>query len=267
MNFNRTFAIVLRYFYLLRGRPQRTFQIFIWSTVDIVLWGFITKYLGSLGVGELNFTTVLLGALIFWQLITRVQQGFITVYLEDVWSRNVLNLFASPMKISEYLTGITLTTFATSALAVTFGTALAMFLFGVSLPPIGLPLIALVLILVGFGTSLGILSACLILRFGPSAEWFAWPVPALMQPFVGVFYPIAVLPVWMQWVAHTLPPSYVFEGLRSLFAGGTIEPRFLLIGLVLTGIYLFIAGAIFMLTFRWAVRSGAIARFSAENVG
>lgn len=266
MNFQRVSAIIVRYYYLLRSHPQRLFQIFAWSTFDIVLWGFITKYLSTLGIDGFNFTTVLLGALIFWQLITRIQQGFIMVYFEDIWSRNVLNLFASPITVTEYITGIVVTTLATSTLAVSFGVALATLFFGLSLPPIGLSLIALVLVLVGFGTALGILSACLILRWGPTAEWFAWPVPALMQPFVGVFYPVTVLPFWMQWIAQALPPSYVFEGLRTLFAGSAIAPQFLLIALVLTALYLVIAAAVFARTFCWAVRSGALARYSAENV-
>ena len=38
--------------------------------------------------------------------------------------------------------------------------------------------------------------------------------PALLSPFAAVFYPLAVLPQWMQGVAHVLPPAYVFEGMR-----------------------------------------------------
>ncbi len=102
MNFSVSYAIFLRYWYLLLNTPQRLVQVFIWSVFDIVLWGFVTRYLSTLGVSGFNFTTILLGSLVFWQLITRIQQGFIMVFLEDAWSRNFLNLFASPMRISEY---------------------------------------------------------------------------------------------------------------------------------------------------------------------
>src|SRR4051812_20614299 len=134
MNFSRILAIPLRYWYLIAGYPQRTLQIFVWGTFDILLWGFVTKYFGTLGTPALNFTSVLLGALIFWQLITRIQQSFITIFFEDVWSRNLLNIFASPMSVPEYLCGIVIACFFTSFAAFTFGVTIAALVFGLSLP-------------------------------------------------------------------------------------------------------------------------------------
>ena len=265
MNFSRTLALPLRYWYLISGYPQRAMQIFVWGTFDIVLWGFVTKYLGTLGEPAMNFTSLLLGALIFWQLISRIQQSFVTIYFEDIWSRNLLNIFASPMSVPEYLTGIVIASFVTSLVAFTFGTSVAVLVFGLALPHFSLSIVLLVATLVLFGISLGIFSAALVLRLGPSAEWFAWPIPAVMQPFVGVFYPIAVLPGWMQWVAHALPPSYVFEGLRAIFSGGEINLAASVFALALAFLYLLLAGFVFVRTYRWAMRMGAIARYSAES--
>src|SRR5262245_28052873 len=134
MNLNAPYAIFLRYWYLLVSTPQRFVQIFIWSTFDIVLWGFVTKYLGSFGMSGFNFTTVLLGSLVFWQFITRLQQGVIMVFLEDSWTRNFMNIFASPMSIVEYLTGIIASSLTTSAMAITFGALIAALLFGLTIP-------------------------------------------------------------------------------------------------------------------------------------
>ena len=265
MTLSRVFAIPLRYWYLLRGSPQRILHIFIWSTFDILVWGFVTKYLATLGAPAVNLTSILLGTLIFWQLITRVQQGFITIYLEDVWSRNLMNIFASPMSVPEYLSGIILTSFTTSFFAFSLGAGIAALAFGLLLPPIGLSLFALVAILVLFGVTLGILSAAIILRLGPSAEWFAWPVPAVLQPFVGVFYPIAILPGWMQGVAYLLPPSYVFDGLRAIFSGNAIDWSSTIFALGLSTVYLLLVSYLFVRIYRWAIRVGAIARYSAES--
>src|SRR6185503_1564232 len=145
MHFSPTYAIFVRYWYLLLSTPQRFVQIFIWSTFDILLWGFVSKYLGTFGMSGFNFTTVLLGSLVFWQFITRLQQGFIMVFLEDSWTRNFLNIFASPISIFEYIVGIVASSLTTSAMAITFGAMIAALVFGLMLPPLILPFLLLAL--------------------------------------------------------------------------------------------------------------------------
>ena len=265
MDISTSYAVFLRYWYLLLNTPQRLVQVFIWSTFDIVLWGFVTKYLGTMGMNGFNFTTVLLGSLVFWQLITRIQQGFILVFLEDSWSRNFLNLFASPMRITDYLLGIVASSLSTSVLAIVFGSVVAALLFGLSLPPLIVPFLVFGLLLSIFAITLGVLSAALILRLGPSAEWFAWPIPAVIQPLVGVFYPIAVLPLWAQGIARALPPTYVFESLRAVLSGEPIVWSGLVVGFVLSILYLVLTGWFFVRIYRWALRTGAISRFGSES--
>jgi ABC-2 type transport system permease protein len=130
---------------------------------------------------------------------------------------------------------------------------LATALFGLSFFTIGLALAPFLLILFLFGVALGIGTAAMVLRLGPSAEWLVWPVPAVISPFAGVFYPIAILPHWMQWIGKLLPVSYVFEGLA--------------LGLGLAVVYVFLACWFFKRVFRHAVRTGILARYSAESVG
>jgi ABC-2 type transport system permease protein len=109
-------AILLRQFYLLRGSPVRLFPMISWVAIDIVLWGFITRYLNSVSGNGMNFVPTLLGAVLLWDFCTRLMQGVTTAFLEDVWSRNFLNLFASPLSIAEYVTGLVLTSMMTSSL-------------------------------------------------------------------------------------------------------------------------------------------------------
>ena len=126
--------------------------------------------------------------------------------------------------------------------------------------------ILFLLILFLSGIALGIFGVAIVLRLGPTAEWFIWPIPALLSPFVGVFYPLATLPAWMQVVAYALPPSYVFEGVRSVVAGGGFAMQSFLIGLLLSVLYIILAYLFFRSVYRRAVRSGLIARYSAESV-
>jgi len=114
MNFNRVTAIMLRQVYLYRGSPVRVVPLFAWVTVDIVLWGFITKYLNGVASRGFNFIPALLGAVLLWDFFIRVMQGVTTAFFEDVWSRNFLNIFATPLSISEYIAGLVFSAIATS---------------------------------------------------------------------------------------------------------------------------------------------------------
>src|SRR5688572_10159210 len=116
VNANRTAAVVLRQLYLLRGSPARVLPLLIWVAIDIVLWGFITKYLNTVASPTINFVPTLLGAVLLWDFFTRVMQGVTMAFFEDVWSRNFLNVFASPLRISEYLAGLVVSSIATSSI-------------------------------------------------------------------------------------------------------------------------------------------------------
>ena len=187
---NAVLAIVLRYYYLLRGSVARTMPLFLWVAIDIVLWGFITKYLNSVASPGFDFVPVLLGAVLLWDFFTRVMQGVTMAFFEDVWSRNFLNIFASPLTITEYLAGLVFTSITTSAVGLVVMVVLAAAVFGFSFITYGISLIPPVLVLFLFGIALGVAACAVVLRFGPSAEWFVWPIPGLLSPFAGVFYPI-----------------------------------------------------------------------------
>ncbi|MFZ5807562.1 MAG: ABC transporter permease [Verrucomicrobiota bacterium] len=263
---NRILAIVLRQYYLLRGSFSRVMPLFAWVTVDIILWGFITKYLNTVAFSGFNFVTALLGAVLLWDFFARVMHGVTIAFFEDVWSRNFLNVFAAPISIAEYLTGLVLTSIATSAMSLIFMLILATVFFGLSFFVYGLAILPFLLILFLFGIALGIVGSAIVLRFGPATEWFIWPIPAFFSPFVGVFYPIAVLPQWMQFISIFLPPAYVFEGMRAILRGGAAPMHTLFFGSLLAIFYVLLACWFFARVYRHAVRTGLIARYSAESV-
>lgn len=211
MHLHRAAAVALRHYYLLRGSLARFLPLFAWVAIDMVLWGFMSRYLNTVTSQEYNFVPVLLGAVLLWDFFIRVMQGVTMVFFEDVWSRNFLNMFASPLTISEYLGGLVLSSIATSTLGLLVMLVLASTVFGLSFAAYGVLFVPFLLVLFLFGIALGIFGCALVLRLGPASEWFVWPIPALLSPFAGVFYPLSTLPAWMQAVSHLLPPSYVFE--------------------------------------------------------
>lgn len=266
MNLRRTSAIMLRYFYLLRGSPARVVPLFAWVAIDIVLWGFLTRYLNSVAASTFNFVPVLLGAVLLWDFFTRVMQGVTMTFFEDVWTHNFLNLFATRLTISEYLGGLVFSSVLTSSIGLVVMLVLATVLFGFSVFAYGVMLVPFLLVLFMFGIALGIFAAGLVMRLGPASEWLVWPIPALLSPFVGVFYPLSTLPAWMRWVGWGLPPAHIFEGARSIVLGGTASWIALLYGGGLALSYILLAGWFFLRMYRRAVRTGLIARYSAETL-
>ena len=266
MSFNRVAAIALRQLYLIRGSIARVVPLFAWVAVDMVLWVFITRYLNSVTSPGFNFIPAMLGAVLLWDFFIRSMQGVTMAFFEDVWSRNFLNIFATPLTIAEYLSGLVLSSIATSSVGLVVMLVLATTVFGLSYMVYGVMLFPFLLILFLCGIAFGIVASAMVLRLGPASEWFVWPIPAVISPFVGVFYPLSTLPRWMQYVSHVLPPSYVFEGMRRIVSGHPMPGWTLLMGAGLSVIDLLLACWFFGWTYRHAVRTGLIARYSAETV-
>ena len=195
MQLNRMLAIGLRQYYLIRGSFTRIVPLFIWVAIDIVLWGFITRYLNRVTDSATNFVPMMLGCVLLWDFLVRVMQGTTMAFMEDSWSRNFLNMFASPLAHSgisdragyfqhRYECGGS----GGDDRAGGFGVRAffpdlwrnhcAVFVYFVFL----------------FGIALGIFGCAIIAsELGPAAEWFVWPIPAIISPFACVFYPLNTL--------------------------------------------------------------------------
>ncbi|MBV8732725.1 MAG: ABC transporter permease [Acidobacteriia bacterium] len=266
MRWQRTAAILLRQFYLLRGSPARILPLFAWVGIDIVLWGFLSRYLNAITAARINFVPALLGAVLLWDFFIRIMQGVTTAFLEDVWSRNFLNFFATPLTVNEYVSGLVLSSILTSLVGLAAMLLLATSVFGLSFFIYGATAVPFLFVLFLSGIALGVFATGLVLWQGPAAEWFIWPMPALISPFAAVFYPRATLPPWMQAVSSILPQSYVFENLRAIVAGHAPSAAALLVAIVLAFAYILLAAWFFTGIFRRAVRTGLIARYSAETL-
>jgi len=177
-----------------------------------------------------------------------------------------LNLFATPLAISDYVAGLVVSSIGTSSVGLIVMLFLASAIFGLSFVSYGVAIIPFLLVLFLFGVALGIVGAAIVLRFGPATEWFIWPIPALVSPFAGVFYPLATLPTWMQYLSRILPPSYVFENVRAIISGHPPSVNALIWSVVLAVIYVLLACWVFTGVYRHSVRTGLVARYSAETV-
>lgn len=159
-----------------------------------------------------------------------------------------------------------LSSIGTSAVGLAVMLAIATAAFGLSFAAYGAVLVTALAVLFLFGIALGITGCAVVLRLGPAAEWLIWPIPAVLSPFAGVFYPLSTLPAWMRAVSWLLPPSHVLEALRALLAGRAVSWPSLALAAVLAMADVVLAGLVFARVHRHAVRTGLIARYSAESV-
>ena len=247
MKLYRVLAMVNRHMMLYKRSPQRIMEIIYWPMLDLLVWGFITLYLAEYKEGLPTFVTFFLGALILWDILFRAQQGICISFLEEVWSRNLLNLFVSPLRISEYLASIMLVSMAKVIGAAFFTITVALWLYSFNLFVIGLSLIPFIINLVVMGWAVGIFTTAIILRYGQEAEVLAWGLAFLFQPVSAVFYPVSVLPHFLQVIASGIPAAHVFEGMREVITHHTFPIHELVLATGLNVIYL--VGSI--LFFRW----------------
>src|SRR6266513_5003446 len=216
MRLHRITALLTRHLYLYRRSFPRLMEIIYWPFVDLVIWGFITLYLAQYKNSLPSFVTFFLGALILWDVLFRSQQGITISFLEEIWARNLMNLFASPLKPSEFLAAtMVMSVFKVLAVSVVMVVCAGLF-YSYNIFVIGMWLVPFVLNLVMTGWIIGVLTTALIMRFGQEAEVLAWSMVFLFQPISCVFYPMEVLPGWLQAIAWMDPAAHVFEGMRAV---------------------------------------------------
>ncbi len=260
MKAHRIWAICYRYLVLYKRSLPRLMEVFYWPLLDLLLWGFITLYLARYRQSLPNFVAFLLGALILWDILFRSQQGISVSFLEDVWARNFLNLFAGPLLPGEYLVSLMSMSVFKVVAAAAVTASLAWLFYSFNFFVLGMSLVPFILCLVMLGWAIGIVTVSLILRFGQEAEMLAWGIGLLFQPVSAVFYPVSVLPGFLRSVARFVPASYVFEGMRQVITEGRFAPKPLGMAIALSTGYLLLSLLVFRFVFRTVRKKGLLTR-------
>ena len=249
MKFHRIYALTLRHIYLIKGSLPRILDLIYWPTIQIVLWGFISKFF-TLHTDLYNHTVgIILSSAILYDFLFRSSISFNMLFLEEIWSRNFTNLFVAPLKVSEIITALTATALFRTLIGIIPAILLATPFFGVSIFTLGPSLILLFLSLYLFGITLGLLVTSGLLRYGPAFENIAWSSLFLLAPLGCVYYPLSILPDWLQVVAKILPLVYIFEEVRSILLDNVVDYSNIITALKLNLIYFASAVSIFYLAF------------------
>jgi ABC-2 type transport system permease protein len=262
VNWNKIYALSLRHIYLIKGSFPRILDLIYWPTIQIFLWGFISKFFTLNSTYYENTVGIILSAAILYDFLFRSSISYNMMFLEEIWSRNFTNLFIAPIKISEIIAALTFTAIFRTLIGLVPASLLAIPLFGVSILKIGTPLIFLLISLYIFGVTLGLLVTSGLLRFGPSFENIAWASLFFLAPLGCIYYPIEVLPAWLQSIAKLLPLVHLFEEMRSILINNIVNYYAVLKACIISSIY-FIIGII---VFYWSY-NGAKLRGTLLNMG
>ena len=254
----RIAAMVLRYWYLLRGSWPRILELAYWPTVQMIMWGFISQFMATNSTWVAQAAGVLIAAVLLWDVLFRGQLGVSVSFLEEMWSRNLGHLFVSPLRPGEWVAALMTMSLIRTVIGTVPAALLAIPIFGYSIFDMGLPLAAFFANLIVMGWWLGLLIIALILRHGLGAESLAWVAVFLLAPVSAVYYPVSVLAGWLQMVAWTLPSAHVFEGMRALMFENAIRWDHLAWATCLNLAYMAAAAGVFMHFFNVARQRGAL---------
>jgi ABC-2 type transport system permease protein len=254
----RVGAMVLRNWYLLRSSWPRIVDLIYWPAVQVLMWGFLQLYLIDKTSMAAQAGGAFIGAVLLWDILFRGQIGFSISFLEEMWSRNLANLMMTPLRPSEFIAALMVMSVVRVLIGLVPVTIMAIIFFGFNFWALGLAVPAFFFNLILTSWSIGLLASGLVLRKGTGAEGLAWSMTFVLLPLACVYYPLATLPVWLQWIAMALPPTHVFEGLRTLVLENRFDAGAMLTAFLLNLVYFAAAATAFGLLLRSARKSGSL---------
>ena len=252
------YGLFLRHFYLIKGSLPRILDLIYWPTIQIILWGFISKFFSIYSDYYNNTVGIILTCAILYDILFRSSISFNMLFLEEIWSRNFTNLFIAPLRLREIIVSLIFTALVRTLIGLVPAIILTSPLFGVSILKLGLPLLLLFLSLYIFGITLGLFVSAGLIRFGPSFENIAWSSLFLLAPLGCIYYPIEILPSFFQLIAKALPLVYIFDEARNILINDFVNYDNLKYAYLLNIIYLIIGIGLFYRSFLKARVKGTL---------
>lgn len=255
----RIWGLMYRHLALYRRSWPRVLELMYWPVLQMLVWGFVSAWLAGMQNNAASVTAgVLLGGVLLWEVTLRSQMGFAISFLEEIWSRNLGHIFVAPLRPTELVAGLVAMSMLRTAIGVGPAILLAFLLYGFGIWTLGPVLVLYFAALMAMGWAVALGVTALILRHGAGAEALAWGVLFGLAPFSAVFYPVSVLPGWLQPISFAIPATHVFEGMRAALLDGQLAWDHLAYAFGLNLIWLGLAAWLFMAQFQAARVRGAL---------
>ncbi len=258
MKLHRIYGIVLRYLFLFRRSFDRLSDAFYWPTIDLLVWGITSAYLRSFAPNASPIILIIVSGILLWLITWRAQYEITVNLLEDLWNKNLINVFVSPLKFSEWVTSFLIVGIVKALVSVIFASGVAFFLYKVHILTYGIYLVPFFASLMVTGWAIGFFVAGLILRYGTRIQTLAWSFVAIFSPFSAIYYPLSILPKWAQAVGNAIPITYIFEGSREIIATGHMDINKLWISFALNAIYIVASFIFLQRSFKKVLQKGLV---------
>ncbi|CAM0117425.1 ABC transporter permease [Rhabdochlamydiaceae symbiont of Dictyostelium giganteum] len=259
INLKRCWGIFLHYFYLF-AKLEQIADLFYWPAIDIVLWGLTTVWIQHESGHTSNVALIVMTGLVFWQIVWRGNYEISINLLQEFWNRNLVNLFSTPLKLTEWMVGVLLLSTLKIFITIGFGALLVYLLYSLNIFSLGFAFLPFTALLMMSGWAIGFFAASIVIYWGQRLQMLAWMTAYIFAPFSAVYYPVSSLPASLHGIAWSLPTTYVFEGMRAILNGGAFPWTALCYSLGLNLFYLFLS----MMTFSFAFeksRTKGLSRF------
>mgnify|MGYP006098540367 FL=1 len=258
MRWHKIYGLCLRHIYLIKSSFPRILDLIYWPSIQIFLWGFISKFFTLNSEYYSNTVGIILTAAILYDFLFRSSISYNMMFLEEIWSRNFTNLFITPIKINEIIAALTLTAILRTMIGLVPAALLAIPLFGVSIFRLGMPLLFLMIALYIFGITLGLLVTAGLIRYGPAFENIAWASLFFLAPLGCIYYPIEILPDLLQSIAKALPLVHIFEEMRNILINNTVNFYTIVKSIFISFLYFIFGVIVFYSAYRGAKKRGTL---------
>lgn len=261
MKLHRIYGNLLRFIYLFKRSFDRLTDAFYWPTIDLLLWGLTSSYFKTFAPDAPQFVLIVVSGIVFWIIVWRGQYEISVNLLEELWNKNLVNLFVAPLKFSEWITSMLIIGVLKAILTFSFGLLVAFILYQAKIFFYGVYLIPFILLLIMTGWWVGFFVAGIILRYGSKLQTLAWSLVYVISPFSAIYYPLSTLPDWAQIIALFVPTSYIFEGSREVINTGHLDTNKLFVSFLLNLIYIILAIIFLKMSFKKALDKGLVKLF------
>jgi ABC-2 type transport system permease protein len=260
MKSHRIAAVVYRHCYEARRNLNRLTETLYWPVQNIFLWGFITIYLLHKSKGAAGFGEDLIAAAVLWGTFYAFQRDVALGFMEELWSRNLINLFSTPLSVWEYVTGLTVLSLLKAVIGFVLAALIAWLCYGYNVFPLIVPFLPFLFNLIFFALSISLAITGLMIRYSNKVNTLAWSVAGLLMPFSCVFYPVSTLPGWLRPMAWSLPTASSFEAMRQILAHGAFPGADFMLGLGFNFFYFALSVIFFRRMFAAAQSKGFLVK-------
>ena len=256
----RIYGLILQEIYITKRSLEVIIDTVWFSVLSVIAFGYVAKFISKGQPGMIGDT--ILAGMIFWEVIRINQYSLSLNPLWNIWSGNFCNMFIAPISKTEYLIAQFIVAFFKSIFIFIINSIVAYYIFGFNILTIKLPVLVYIFINLSiFAWAIGLIFIGIVFTVGTRIQAIAWGALFLMQPLMAVFYPVTILPASIQFVAFLLPPTYIFELLRSqMLAGENIPGQFYFVILIFNLVILIGSLFIYEFLFRSSQMKGQFAK-------